>query len=88
MSLTPGDSQPSFTTLFEQLGLPSDPESIASFLKQHTPIAEGIHVYEAPFWSPQQAMMLKEKLKCDDDWAIVVDQLNAALHEKPDLDKL
>lgn len=88
MSLTPGDSQPSFTTLFEQLGLPSDPASIAQFLKQHTPLDDGIHLYEAPFWSPQQAMLLKEKLKCDDDWAIVVDQLNAALHEKPDLDKL
>lgn len=88
MSLTPGDSQPSFTTLFEQLGLESDPDSIARFIKQHAPLAEGVHIYEAPIWTPQQAMMLKEKLKCDDDWAIVVDQLNVALHEKPDLDKL
>lgn len=87
-SLTPGDSQPSFTTLFEQLGLDSDPDSIARFLKQHAPLEEGIEVYDAPFWTPQQAMMLKEKLKCDDDWAIVVDQLSAALHERPDLDKL
>ena len=88
MSMTPGESQPSFTTLFEQLGLDSDPASIASFLKQHAPIEEGIDVYDAPFWTPQQAMLLKEKLKCDDDWAIVVDQLNAALHEKPDLNAL
>ena len=88
MSLTPGDSQPSFTSLFEQLGLESDPDSIARFIHQHRPLDEGVHIYEAPFWTPQQAMMLKEKLKCDDDWAIVVDQLNVALHEKPDLDKL
>ena len=88
MTLTPGDSQPSFTALFEQLGLDSDPLSIARFLKQHAPLEEGIHLHEAPFWTPQQAMLLQEKLKCDDDWAIVVDQLNAALHEKPDLDKL
>ncbi|MGN1055271.1 MAG: DUF2789 domain-containing protein [Comamonas sp.] len=88
MSLTPGDSQPSFTTLFEQLGLESDPDSIARFIQQHQPLDEGVHIYDAPFWTPQQAMMLKEKLKCDDDWAIVVDQLNVALHEKPDLDKL
>lgn len=88
MSLTPGESQPSFTTLFEQLGLESDPDSIARFLKQHAPLDEGIHIYEAKFWTPQQAQLLKEKLKCDDDWAIVVDQLNAALHEHPDLDKL
>lgn len=88
MSLNPGESQPSFTTLFEQLGLESDPDSIAQFLKQHSPLEDGVHIYEAPIWSPQQAMMLKEKLKSDDNWAIVVDQLNAAMHEKPDLDKL
>jgi uncharacterized protein involved in type VI secretion and phage assembly len=88
MTLTPGESQPSFTDLFDQLGLDSDPESIKRFLQQHAPLPEGIHVYDAAFWTPQQAMMLKEKLKCDDDWAIVVDQLSAALHERPDLDKL
>ncbi|MBF6629796.1 MAG: DUF2789 domain-containing protein [Comamonas sp.] len=88
MSLTPGDSQPSFTTLFEQLGLESDPANIALFIKQHSPLDDTMHIYEAPFWTPQQAMLLKEKLKCDDDWAIVVDQLNVALHEKPDLDNL
>ena len=88
MTLTPGDSQPSFTSLFEQLGLDSDPPSIERFLKTHAPLPEGIEVYEAPFWTPQQAMLLQEKLKCDDDWAIVVDQLSAALHEKPDLEKL
>lgn len=88
MSLTPGDSQPSFTTLFEQLGLDSDPDSIKGFIQQHRPLNEGVHIYEAPFWTQQQASMLKEKLKCDDDWAIVVDQLNVALHEKPDLEKL
>lgn len=88
MNMKPGDSQPSFTTLFAQLGLKSDPDSIAGFLQQHAPMDDSMHIYEAPFWSPQQALLLKEKLKCDDDWAIVVDQLNAALHEKPDLKKL
>lgn len=88
MSLTPGVSQPSFTDLFDQLGLESDPESIKRFLKQHAPLEEGVHIYEAKFWTPQQAQLLKEKLKCDDDWAIVVDQLNAALQERPDLNKL
>lgn len=88
MNWTPGDSQPSFTALFEQLGLDSDPDSIARFIQQHSPLSDRAHIYEAPFWSPQQAMLLKEKLKCDDDWAIVVDQLNAALHKKPDLEEL
>lgn len=88
MILTPGESQPSFTDLFDQLGLESDPDSIKRFIRQHAPLDDGLHIYEAPFWTAQQAMLLKEKLNCDDDWAIVVDQLNGALHEKPDLHKL
>lgn len=88
MFLNPGESQPSFTDLFNQLGLESDPDSIARFIQQHRPLPEGMEIYDAPFWSPQQGQLLKETLKCDADWAIVVDQLNAALHEKPDLDQL
>jgi hypothetical protein len=88
MTLTPGESQPGFTELFAQLGLPDDPASIAQFIRQHAPLPEGMFLHHAPFWTPQQAQMLKEKISCDDDWAIVVDQLNVALHEKPDLDKL
>ena len=88
MTMNAGDSQPSFTSLFEQLGLDSDPDSIEQFIRDHRPLDEGVQLYEAPFWSEQQAAMLKERLKNDDEWAIVVDQLNAALHEKPDLDKL
>jgi len=88
MTLTPGESQPSFTDLFNQLGLASDPASIQRFLKQHAPLKEGIYIHEAAFWSPQQAQLLKDKLASDDDWAIVVDQLNAALQERPDLDQL
>lgn len=88
MSLTPGESQPGFTELFAQLGLPNDPDSIAQFIRQHAPLPEEVFLHHAPFWSPQQAQMLKEKIKCDDDWAIVVDQLNAALRKPVDIDKL
>lgn len=88
MTLTPGESQPGFTELFAQLGLPNDPESIEQFIRQHRPLPEGVLLHDAAFWSPQQAQMLKEKIKCDDDWAIVVDQLNVVLQEKPDLGKL
>jgi hypothetical protein len=31
--------------------------------------------------------MLKEKIRCDDDWAIVVDQLSLALRKAPELHK-
>lgn len=88
MSMTPGESQPGFTELFEQLGLDSDEDSIRQFLERHRPLDDHLEVYKAPFWTPQQAQMLKEKLKCDDDWAIVVDQLSAALRNPPDLPKV
>ena len=47
----------------------------------HHPLADDLQLHDAPFWSPQQAQMLKEKIRCDDDWAIVVDQLSESLHE-------
>jgi len=88
MTLIPGETQPGFTELFAQLGLDNDEASIAQFIRQHTPLADDVLLHDAPFWSPQQAQMLKEKIKCDDDWAIVVDQLNVALRVKPTLEKI
>ena len=87
-TLTPGESQPGFTELFAQLGLANDEASIQAFLRQHHPLADEVLLHDAPFWSPQQAQMLKEKIKCDDDWASVVDQLNAARRKTPNLQKL
>lgn len=88
MPLIPGESQPGFTELFAQLGLDNDPESIAQFLSHHSPLPEGMLLHQAPMWTSAQAQMLKERLLCDDDWSIVVDQLNAALHGKVDMKKL
>lgn len=68
-----------FSELFAQLGLPSDPISIASFLAEHRPLAPELHLAEAPFWSCSQAQLLREQLSQDADWAETVDQLNAAL---------
>lgn len=86
--MTPGESQPSFTDLFAQLGLDNDADSIAQFLQRHKPLDDALLLHEADFWTPQQAQMLKEKIKNDDEWAIVVDQLNAALREPPQLEKV
>lgn len=85
MTLIPGESQSGFTELFAQLGLPNDPDSIAQFILAHRPLPENMLLHDAPFWTPQQARMLQENIRCDDDWAIVVDQLNAALHTAPAL---
>ena len=68
-----------FTELFDQLGLPSDEASIQAFIKTHRPLAEGMPLNQAPFWSTSQAQLLRESLAADADWAEVVDQLNLAL---------
>ncbi|NIC43730.1 DUF2789 domain-containing protein [Aquabacterium sp. A08] len=68
-----------FSELFAQLGLPSDPASVAHFLAQHRPLPGHVALADAPFWSPAQAALLREEWAEDADWAEVVDQLNAAL---------
>lgn len=67
-------------TLFEQLGLPSDPASIDAFIAQHYPLPDTVKVSEAPFWSDAQARFLREELLDDADWAPIVDELNVRLH--------
>lgn len=68
-----------FTELFEQLGLPSDPFSIAGFLRQHSPLDAAVRVEDAAFWSPAQAELLRQLLAEDADWAEVIDRLSLAL---------
>lgn len=68
-----------FSELFAQLGLPADAQAIQLFLATHSPLNANILLAEAPFWTEEQAALLKEKLLEDADWAEVVDQLNAAL---------
>lgn len=68
-----------FTDLFAQLGLPSDPHAIATFIGLHAPLADDLDLADAPFWSPAQASFLREQRLQDADWAELVDQLNLAL---------
>lgn len=68
------------TSLFAQLGLPSDPESIARFIGTHSPLGQDVKLADAPFWTPAQASFLREEIIEDADWAEVIDQLNASLH--------
>ncbi len=70
-----------FTELFEQLGLPSDPDSIKEFIVKHTPLDEAVALEEASFWSRSQATLLRDELMLDADWAEIVDQLNKDLRK-------
>ena len=72
-------TEPTMTHLFQQLGLDDSEHGIASFIKEHqlpTDVALGSAIY----WNDGQRQFLSEQLKEDASWALVVDQLNEALH--------
>ncbi|AQZ95967.1 DUF2789 domain-containing protein [Halopseudomonas phragmitis] len=67
--------------LFAQLGLDSDPSSIDTFFATHS-LDHDAKLSEAPFWNASQAAFLREEILEDAEWAPVVDELNARLHER------
>jgi hypothetical protein len=73
-----------FTDLFAQLGLPSDPKSIANFLIEKQPLPDAIRLPDAPFWTRGQSEFLSEALLQNSDWAELVDQLSLALRAPAD----
>lgn len=72
----------SMSALFAQLGHASDEHSIARFIESKAPLANGMLLHEAPFWSPSQAGFLHEAISQDADWAEIADELNADLHAR------
>src|SRR5690606_34924408 len=70
-------------TLFEQLGMPSDPASIDAFIASHAPLPEHMKLAEAPFWNESQRTFFEQEWIEDADWAPIVDELNVRLHETP-----
>ena len=70
------------STLFEQLGLPSDPASIDNFIADHAPLPNHVKLTEAPFWNDSQRAFLKDELMEDAEWAPIVDELNVRIHEQ------
>ena len=72
-------TEPSMTNLFLQLGLQESPEAIAAFIDLHQ-LPDDVRVAEAAFWNEGQRQFLRESIGLDAAWAIVVDELNEALH--------
>ncbi len=70
------------STLFEQLGLPSDPHSIDDFIARHAPLPNEVRLADAPFWNDSQRALLRDEWIEDAEWAPIVDELNARLHEE------
>lgn len=65
--------------LFEQLGLEGSDEAIEQFVSDNGPIAKEVPLWEADFWSPAQASLLKQMKEEDADWAPTVDELDVML---------
>lgn len=74
-----GEVEPTFTQLFEQLGLESDDTSIDHFIKHHQ-LACDVNMVDAPYWNEGQRQFLRQKLIADDHWVMLVDELNQRLH--------
>lgn len=66
--------------LFAQLGLPSSDSDIDAFIKNNQ-LDEEVSLKDAPFLDEQQKMFIREEWKLDAVWALVIDELNARLHE-------
>lgn len=71
----------SLPSLFKQLGLPDDAESIDKFIASHSPLKPELHLADAFFWSESQKQFLRDEIREDADWAEVVDQLNVLLRK-------
>lgn len=70
---------PTMDALFAQLGLPNSRKDIDEFLDAHSPLPHKVLLADAPFWTSAQAAFLKQALKDDADWAVVVDELSTLL---------
>ncbi len=66
--------------LFAQLGLPNSDSDIDNFIKNNQ-LDEEVSLKDAPFLDEQQKMFIREEWKLDAVWALVIDELNARLHE-------
>jgi len=68
-------------TLFQQLGLPSEPNQIDQFIRQHRAETGIDRLESARFWTPSQARFIQEAINLDSDWCEAVDELNQRLHQ-------
>lgn len=75
------DQQPTLELLFEQLGLGASADEIEQFIDAHQ-MTMDIPLHQAEFWTSSQRDFIINHWKKDDEWAIVVDQLNEQLHHE------
>ena len=69
----------SLSSLFAQLGLANDKNSIEQFINTHRPLPCEIPLAKAPWWNKAQAEFLEHAINDDADWAIIVDKFDNLL---------
>lgn len=72
------------STLFDQLGLPSDPAAIKTFIHWHRPLDPRTPLHQASWWTAAQAEFLAQAIAEDSDWAEQADALDALLRPAPE----
>lgn len=75
------DMQVTLELLFEQLGLASHEAEIEAFIEDHQ-LDRHMPLHDAPFWTESQQNFILSHWKKDDEWAMIVDRLNALLHSQ------
>lgn len=76
-----GDIEYTMNELFAQLGLDSSDEAIEKFIANNQ-LDDETTLKNAPFFNESQRAFVKEEWKQDAVWALVLDELNARLHEQ------
>lgn len=74
------NAQHTINDLFAQLGLPNSDDAIDEFIKANQ-LPDEISLKDAPFLDEQQKMFIQEEWRLDAVWSLVIDELNARLHE-------
>ena len=75
-----GDIEYTMNQLFAQLGLEDSDDAIEQFIANHQ-LEEAVALKEASFWTDAQRAFINEEWRRDAVWALVLDELNARLHE-------
>ena len=72
---------PTLDDLFKQLGLPDSDDEIQVFINAYKPTPATMKLYEAPYWTATQALLLEEIINEDGNWSYLVDHLDVLLRK-------
>lgn len=66
-------------SLFQRLGLPTEPEEIDEFIAHHRGLLDDVSLEAAPFWNEHQAAIIRDARQNGSGWRDAVNQLDIRL---------